>query len=329
MVRGSCGPDLVHLIEVDRDPLRRFGHDAIGDRVIAGRLGPRAGELRDDLIAPRQRGYRAVALPRDDAVNALLSAVTVGLRPGEAVRALQQRAVLLHGLGLDPEAVKADPHSRQDLDELADLAARLATADGAEADDWLGREVDPGGPVLLDALDVLLDRLALKDRDDMHAAGDQLTEPDHARDRQVLVLGDRLPGLREHDVLTHPVLRGGPAEPADLVGVADQGLGVLLWRDRPAAMLGQLREAARVAHPVGYRGPKRLVPTEPAVRNHQLDLGVLDGREPCRLRPPKEGRVDPEVELHTSDTRPTALGMSTNAVGQPRLTSGPRSGIIS
>jgi hypothetical protein len=140
-------------------------------------------------------------------------------------------AVGVQAEDFEPEQVQpVQPCPAERADDVPGLGGGLPAADRPDSDPGRGGQVDPGhGPVQVDAPAVVVGGLALHDGDDVEVGG-QVTQQPVVGDGEALVLGHGPVGIGEplpgrcaavsDDVLTHPVLRGGPHQAADLVAVA-------------------------------------------------------------------------------------------------------------
>src|SRR5262249_41673439 len=115
---------------------------------------------------------------------------------------------------------------------------------------------------------------ALQDWDEWQVGGDgsQVEVVVHGQD---LMLGERPAGALQHEWLAHPVLWGSPVQVPDLVGVPAHGSGVRLWGDGPAAVLGELGEAAGVERPWCGSAGQGAALAEPHVGDEQREPGAF------------------------------------------------------
>jgi hypothetical protein len=159
---------------------------------------------------------------------------------------------------LEPEPVQpGDPRRPERGQDRAGLTGALPAAHRPDRDQRHRREVDPGALVELDAAQVVAGRPALHYRHERQVRG-ELAQLQVAGDGAGLVLGHRQTGLGEDERLAHPVLRRGPQQMPNLLGVAAHPHDVLP-RSRavlPVAVLGELAEPTRVQRPI-RDGPRQ------------------------------------------------------------------------
>jgi hypothetical protein len=162
----------------------------------------------------------------------------------------------------------------------------LSAADRPDPDDALGGQVDAGGGVVVDVLEVVLLLPSLEDGCDGQAA---VAQVDVRLDREALMVAQGEAGpwcpdagdhaAVDHGRLAHEVLGGDPVDVPDLLDASRRAGGVVIGADRPAAEAGQLGEPAAVEDPRRARrrqsaGELSVLPAQAPEGHEQRDVDV-------------------------------------------------------